>query len=116
MCDSIELYDDSWYSSNALYTMPIPGECVTMETYVKALCTLALGAWMSFSAILLLYFKLKDTYQAWQRPRRDRESPFSYIFMAGGQLFERKPSPRRNYVTKDVQWNNYRAEKWRRIF
>lgn len=86
-----------------------------MESYVKALCTIALGAWMSISAILLLYFKLKDTYQAWQRPRLDRESPFSYIFVAGGKPFERKPCLKNNYVTKDVQLDSNRSEKRRRI-
>lgn len=115
MCDFIELYDDSWYDPNALYAMPIRGECFTMESYVKALCTLALGAWMIISAIMLLYIKLKDTYQASQSPRRDWESPSSYIFRAGGQPLERKPCPRRNYVTKDVQVDNRRAEKRRRV-
>lgn len=116
MCDFFESYENSWYDLNAHYTTSMLGDCAIMETYVKALCTLALGAWMFVSTTMLLYITLKDTYQASQRPRRDRKSPFSYIFRAGGQLFEEKPCPKRNYVTKDVQWENRRAEKRRRIF
>ncbi len=103
---------DAWYNLNTPYTMPTYEDYVAMEPFsgvLKDFRMLALVVWVFIGAMMLLDSALMKVYQAWQKRRRDRKSPFFYVFQAGGCSLERKPCPRKNYITEGAQADDWRA-------